>query len=120
MYLVLTGAWISLHIMHEVRGDLGNPGRQTKNKVQCNKFELPPLHLPQKPSFWHLAAKTRAKKQSRIDLQTFLQQVVIVSPENPLVGRDPSSPLLISQDPSCPRQPSSEIPILKDREKRSR
>ena len=120
MYLVLTGAWVSLHIMHEVRGNLGNPGRQTKDKVQGNKFELPPLHFPQKTLFLALGCKNKGKKQSRIDLQTFLQQVVIVSPENPLVGRDPSSPLLISQDPSCPRQLSSEIPILKDLEKRSR
>ena len=89
MYLVLTGAWVSLHIMHEVRGNLGNPGRQTKDKVQGNEFELPPLHLPQRTIF--LA----------------------------LVRRDPSRPLLISQDPSCPRQLSSEILILKDLEKRS-
>ena len=119
MYLVHTGAWVSLHIVHEVRCDLGYPGRQTKDKVQCNKFELPPLHLPQKAFFLALGCKNKGKKQIRIDLQTFLHQVVIASPGIPFVGRDPSRPLLISQDPSCPRQLSSEIPILKDLEKRS-
>ena len=58
MYLVLTGAWVSLHIVHEVRCDLGYPGRQTKDKVQCNKFELPPLHLPQRTIFLALGKKT--------------------------------------------------------------
>ena len=65
MYLVHTGAWVSLHIMHEVRGNLGNPGRQTKDKVQGNKFELPPLHLPQKTLFLALGCKNKGKKTNQ-------------------------------------------------------
>ena len=65
MYLVHTGAWVSLHIVHEVRGNLGNPGRQTKDKVQGNKFELPPLHLPQRTIFLALGCKNKGKKTNQ-------------------------------------------------------
>ena len=65
VYLVHTGAWVSLHIVHEVRGDLGNPGGQTKDKVQCNKFELPPLHLPQKTLFPALGCTNKGKKTNQ-------------------------------------------------------
>ena len=65
MYLVLTGAWVSLHIMHEEGGDLGNPGRQTKDKVQGNKFELPLLHLPQKTLFLGLGCTNKSEKTNQ-------------------------------------------------------
>ena len=65
MYLVVTGAWVSLHIVHEVRGDLGNPGRQTKDKVQCNNFELPTLHLPQKTLFLVLGCTNKSEKTNQ-------------------------------------------------------
>ena len=65
MYLVHTGAWVSLHIVHEVRGNLGNPDRQTTDKVQGNKFELPPLHLPQRTIFLALGYKNKGKKPNQ-------------------------------------------------------